>query len=146
MKNKLNNDALSWWEQYKKEPFSHKYTGKKSTDFRLPRRLEDGSQRWNWRNVRLVTCTKLCSFVLQTLRSSVRSFYKLYEVLFVRSTNSTILFWLAQQKLTFVLYVWSSLEHGYDQYDRHKYDCSSNWWLKPPCYSDGPHILKRYFT
>ena len=28
----------------------------------------------------------LCSFVLQ---SSVRSFYKLYEVLFVRSTNST---------------------------------------------------------
>jgi len=68
---------------------AYKYTRKKSTDFRQPRGLEDGSQRWNWRNVRLVTCTMLCSFVLQTLRSSVRSFYKLYEALFVRSTNST---------------------------------------------------------
>jgi len=51
---------------------AYKYTGKKSTDFRLPCGLEDGSQRWNWRHVRLVICTMLCSFVLQTLRSSVR--------------------------------------------------------------------------
>jgi len=70
---------------------AYEYTGKKSTDFRLPRGLEDGSQRWNWRHVRLVICTKLCSFVLQTLRCSVRSFYELYDALFVRSTNSTIL-------------------------------------------------------
>jgi len=41
--------------------------------------------------VRLVTCTMLCSFVLQTLRCSVRSFYKLYDALFVRSTNFTML-------------------------------------------------------
>jgi len=56
----------------RKNPLAYKYTGKKSTDFRLPRGLEDGSQRWNWRNVRLVTSTKFCSFVLQTLRCSVR--------------------------------------------------------------------------
>jgi len=84
--------------------------------------------------VRLVTCTKFCSFGLQTLRSSVRSLYKLYEALFVCSTSST-----------FVRYVWSSSERCYDQYDRHKYDSSSNWWLKHPCYSDGPCTLKRYF-
>jgi len=94
---------------------AYKYIVKKSTDFRLPRGLEDGSQRWNWRHVRLVNCTKFCSFVLQTLRRSVRSFYKLYEALFVRSTNSTMLCSLAQQKWTFVLYVWSSTERGYDQ-------------------------------
>jgi len=57
----------------RKNPSAYKYTGKKSTDFRLPRGLEGGSQRWNWRNV----------------RCSVRLFYKLYDVLFVRSTNST---------------------------------------------------------
>ena len=39
--------------------------------------------------VRSTNSTKFCSFVLQTLRSSVRSFFKLYEVLFVRSSNST---------------------------------------------------------
>jgi len=128
----------------RENPLPYKHTGKKPTDFRLPRGLEDGSQRWNWRNVRLVTCSKFCSFVLQTLRRSVCSFYKLYEVLFVRSTNSTLFCSLAQQKWTFVLYVWSSTERGYDQYDRHKYDCSSNWWLKHPCYPDGPCILKRY--
>ena len=162
--------------------FPYKYAGKKPTDFRLPRGLEDRSQHWYWRNVRLVTCTMLCSFVLQTLRRSVRSFYKLYEVLFVRATNSTkfcsfvrsfyklyeVLFVrstnstkfcsfvrstnstkfcsLSRQKWTFVLYVWSSTERGYDQYDRHKYHCSSNWWLKHACSSDGPCILKRYFT
>jgi len=37
---------------------AYKYTGKKSTDFRSPCGLEDGSQRWNWRHVRLVICTK----------------------------------------------------------------------------------------
>jgi len=109
----------------RKNPLAYKYIGKKSTDFRLPRGLEDGSQRWNWRNV----------------RCSVRLFCKLYEVLFVRSTNSTMLCSLAQQKWTFVLYVWSSTERGCDQYDQHKYDCSSNWWLKHPCYSDGPCIV-----
>jgi len=98
----------------RENPLPYKYTGKKPTDFILPRGLEDGSQRWNWRNVRLVTCAKLCSFVLQTLRSSVRSIYKLCEVLFVRSTNCTMLCSLAQQKWTFVLYVWSSTERGYD--------------------------------
>jgi len=56
----------------RKNPLPYKYTGKESTDFRLPRGLEDGSQRWNWRNVRLVTCAMFCSFVLQTLRCSVR--------------------------------------------------------------------------
>jgi len=69
---------------------AYKYTGKKSTDFRLPCGLEDGSQRWNCRHVRLVICTKFCSFVLQTLRSSVRSFYKLYEVLFACSTKMNV--------------------------------------------------------
>jgi len=78
-------------------------------------------------------------------RSSVRSFYKLYEVLFVLSTNSTKFCSFAQQKWTFVLYVWSSTERGYDQYDQHKYDCSSNWWLKHPCCSNGPCIMKRHF-
>ena len=110
---------------------AYKYTGKKSTDFRPPRGLEDGSQRWNWRHVRLVVCTKLCSFVLQTLRSSVRSFYELYDALFACSTT-----W------TFVLYVWASTERGYDQYDQHKYDCSSNWRLKHPCSSNGLLWLK----
>ena len=28
-------------------PLAYKNTGKKSIDFRLPRGLEDGSQRWN---------------------------------------------------------------------------------------------------
>jgi len=28
-------------------PLAYKYTGKKSTEFRPPRGLEDGSQRWN---------------------------------------------------------------------------------------------------
>jgi len=73
----------------RENPLPYKYTGKKPTDFRLPRGLEDGSQRWNWRHVSLVTCAKFCSFVLQALRRSVRSFHKLYEVLFVPSTNST---------------------------------------------------------
>jgi len=73
---------------------AHKYTGKKSTDFRPPRGLKDGSQRWNWRHVCLVICTKFCSFV--------------------RSTNSTKFCSFAQQKWTFVLYVWSSTERGYD--------------------------------
>jgi len=59
----------------------YKYTRKKATELRLPHGLEDGSQRWNWRYVRLVTCAKLFvrstnstkfrSFVLQTLRCSV---------------------------------------------------------------------------
>jgi len=56
----------------RKNPLAYKNTGKKSTDFRLPCGLEYGSQRSNWRNARLVTCTKFCSFVLQTLRCSVR--------------------------------------------------------------------------
>jgi len=55
---------------------AYKYTGKRSTYFRPPRGLEDGSQRWNWRHVRLVICTKFCSFVPQTLRYSVRLLYK----------------------------------------------------------------------
>jgi len=54
-----------------------KYNGEKSTDFRPPRGLEDGSQRWNWRHVRLVICTKFCSFFLQTLRCSVRLLNKI---------------------------------------------------------------------
>jgi len=88
----------------RKNPLAYKYTEKKSTDFRLPHGLEDGSQRWNWRNVRCsvrlfyklydvlfvrsTNSTTFCSFVLQTLRRSVRSIYKLYNVLFVCSTNS----------------------------------------------------------
>jgi len=31
----------------RENPLPYKYTGKKPTDFRLPRGLEDGSQRWN---------------------------------------------------------------------------------------------------
>jgi len=64
---------------------AYKYTGKKSTDFRPPRGLEDGSQRWNWRHVRLVTCAKFCSFVLQTLRSSVRLLNKNERLIFKRT-------------------------------------------------------------
>ena len=55
----------------RKNPLAYKYTGKKSTDFWLPHGLEDGSQHWNWKNLRLVTCPKFCSFVLQTLQCSV---------------------------------------------------------------------------
>ena len=58
----------------------YKYTGKKPTDFRPPRGLEDGSQRWNCTLghlydalfFRSTNSTTFCSFVLQTLRSSVR--------------------------------------------------------------------------
>jgi len=71
---------------------AYKYTGKKSTDYRSPRGLEDGSQRWNWRHVRLATCAKFCSFVPQTVRSSVRSFYKLYDALFACSTKMNVCF------------------------------------------------------
>jgi len=74
----------------RKNPLPYKYTGKKPTDFRPPRGLEDGSQRWNWRYVRLVTCTMLCLLVLQTLRSSVRSFYKLYDALFACLTKMNV--------------------------------------------------------
>jgi len=59
---------------------AYKYTGKKSTDFRSPRSLEDGFQRWNCTLghlydvlfVRSTNSTKFCSFVLQALRYSVR--------------------------------------------------------------------------
>jgi len=107
----------------RKNPLAYKYTGKKSTDFRLPRGLQDGSQRWNWRNVRLVTSTKFCSFVLQTLRRSVRSFYKLYDALFAYSTKMNVC-------SVGLIFNWTWL------------------WpvLKHPCYLDGPCILKRYFT
>jgi len=67
----------------------YRYTRKKPTELGLPRGLEDGSQLWNWRNIRLVTWKLLFTFVLQTLRRSVRSLYKLYDVLFGRSTNPT---------------------------------------------------------
>jgi len=78
----------------RENPLPYKYTGKKPTDFRLPRGLEDGTQRWNW-NVRLVTCTMLCSFILQTLWSSVRSFYKL-NVCSVRLAFIWTLLWLVR--------------------------------------------------
>jgi len=78
---------------------------------------------------------------ISTLELKTCTLGHLYEVLFVRSTNSTMLCSLAQQKWTLVLYVWSSTERGYDQYDQYKYDCSSNWRLKLPCCSNGPYIL-----
>jgi len=76
----------------------YKYIGKKSTDFRLPRGLEDGSQRWTCTLshlydalfVRSTNCMMLCSFVLQTLRCSVRSFYKLYVALFACSIKMNV--------------------------------------------------------
>jgi len=74
----------------RENPLPYKYTGKKPTDFGLPRGLEDGSQRWNWRYVRLVTSAMFCSFVLQTLRRSVRSFYKLYDALLACSTKMNV--------------------------------------------------------
>jgi len=55
----------------------YKYTKKKPTKLRLPRRLEEGPHRWNRRNVRLVTGMMFGTIALQTLRCSVRSFYKL---------------------------------------------------------------------
>jgi len=79
-------------------PLAYKYTGKKSIDFRPPRGLEDGSQRWNCTPghlydalfVRSTNSAKFCSFVLQTLRRSVRSFYKLYDALFASSTKMNV--------------------------------------------------------
>jgi len=88
----------------------YKYIGKKSTDFRLPRGLEDGSRRWTCTLshlydalfVRSTNCMMLCSFVLQTLRCSVRSFvlqtlrcsvrsfYKLYVALFACSIKMNV--------------------------------------------------------
>ena len=58
----------------------YKYTWKKSTDFRLPCGLEDGSQCWNCTLdhvfevlfVRSTNSTRFCSFVRQTLRCPVR--------------------------------------------------------------------------
>jgi len=59
---------------------AYKYTGKKSIDFRSPRGLEVGSQRWNCTLghvfevlfVRSTNSAKFCSFVLRTLRCSIR--------------------------------------------------------------------------
>jgi len=65
----------------------YKHNRKRRTERRLPRGLEDGSQRWNWICTlghlyevlffRSTNSTKFCSFALQTLRGSVRLFYKL---------------------------------------------------------------------
>ena len=69
IKNKLNNDALSGESDTRNNLLAYKYTRKKSTDFRPPRGLEDGSH---------------------SVRSSVRSFYKLYDALFACSTKMNV--------------------------------------------------------
>ena len=70
----------------------YKYTRKKRTegDYLVVSKMDlsDGTEEtYDALFVRSTNSTTFCSFVLQTLRRSVRSFYKLYEVLFVRSAT-----------------------------------------------------------
>ena len=99
--NKLNNDALPWWEKYKRQPFSLWIYREEIHRFQTT----SWSRRWI-STLELKTCTlghlyealfvrstnstMLCSFVLRTLRSSVRSFYELYDALFACSTKMNV--------------------------------------------------------